>query len=256
MKPRLPLAVLLLVLPSLPLRAEEDELVLPSDPPADEASAPALFHAGLPGAASPRDEAGATRRGPALAAAPEAAHWKIRLKYPAEIPAESQEGTPASSAPAPVPDQPTEIDIVQTGTRRRVTLSYEGLPPRQVDQDGPYILTANGGTIRIGVLQAGESPYPFYAAVFPFVDWVGQQDGAAFRNTVKYRGMTCLHYQSGADEAWIDSETLLPVAARHEGIEAYYKFLPAPTAPLAFPPAEELLIQKSARALKIAASLR
>jgi len=206
---------------------------------------------------------------PYVAPVPSYAHWTIRIQ-PASSPASPQSASPTRDTTS----LPLMIDTVKTGGVKQVTLSYAGLPPEQINEkDGIIFLPTPKGTVMVhdsgGVVPNGSGsstpdpvdpemtgPYPLYSPGFLFADWLGGKGSSSFKNVVLYNQVRCFHYQDGGDEAWIDVDTMLPVATKHEGIEVDFQFLAAPTSPLQLPPEEAASLQKTEDASKAFNSVR
>jgi hypothetical protein len=172
------------------------------------------------------------------------------MKYPAAAP------VPGQSVPLPPTqglDKPTVLDIIRTGDIRRATLFFANQPSEEINEkDGTFFVpTGQGILMTRAVSQAlGEGPYPFYSPGFLFADWLGRGGPSSFKDVAVYNQARCFHYQEGGDEAWIDVDTMLPVAMKHDGIEADYQFQSPPTSPLQLPPEEATALQKTEDAYK------
>jgi hypothetical protein len=64
------------------------------------------------------------------------------------------------------------------------------------------------------------------------------------------------HYHSGETDVWIDPDTMLPLAAKKDGVEGSYQFLTPPPRPFPIPKDQEGLLQKEESAYKATSSMR
>ncbi len=156
---------------------------------------------------------------PYVAPIPDNARWVVTLEMPG-----------ASSTQS---ELPTSIETIKTGSTKRVTLFLKGGSSQRFDQKGEYLLTNTPSGPQISKYIPLLPPYPFYTEGFLFVENVVP---ANFKGVVKLKGVECFYYASGNTSVWIAAESMLPVAARHEGVLAYFQFLPAPTQPLTLSP--------------------
>lgn len=207
----------------------------------------------LPGRAQDQSQ---TPQAPYVAAVPKDAHWTITLKYPA-----SGNPAPASSnAKSTSPDShPLQIDTLKSGTSKQITVTYPDGKSARYDFLGKYMMkmTATGPSVSIAATLV-DPPCPFYTPDFLFTDWVRAQGTSAFKGVVPYNGVTCFHYQnSSGEEAWINTETMLPVAAKKPLLaEADYQFLSPPDSPLVFPAVETNAISNIENTAKVLQSVR
>jgi hypothetical protein len=188
-------------------------------------------------------------KSPYIAPASDYGHWTIKMKYPAPP---SVPGQPAQT-PALGADKPIGIDTIGTGNVRRITLSFAGEPSEEIyEKDGTFFIPTGRGILmtRAASEVPGEGPYPFYSPGFLFAGWVCRNGLSSFKDVVTYNEARCFHYQEGGDEAWIDVNTMLPVATKQDGIEADYQFMAPPTSPLQLPPDEASALQKTVDAYK------
>jgi hypothetical protein len=202
---------------------------------------------------------------------PNDGHWIIKIKPPAS-PASQQ---PAAPTPKVETDQPVMLDTVKTGDIKQVTVYFRTQPSMVFNQksDTIFVPTAKGDLMvhdsdhPISTGDAGattpldpdagfDGPYPFYSRGFVFADFLRNKGGSSFKNVVLYANVRCFHYQSGDYEAWIDVASMLPVATKHQGIEADFQFLAAPTSPLQLPPDEAASLQKTEQAYRALNSVR
>jgi hypothetical protein len=193
---------------------------------------------------------------PYLAPVPSPGHWTITLKYP----------SPSPGAIAPVDsDEPLTVDTIQDGGISRVTQNFQNAPSVQIDRKGDYYIrrTSTGWQL----FGTANGPLSFFAFDgFLFAEWVRQQGAAAFKKVVQYEGVTCFYYQNdkpetekdpnNGQEAWIDVHTMLPVAAKDDGIEADYQFHAPPTSPPQLSMEEANLVQARENAVNIQNSIR
>ncbi len=197
---------------------------------------------------------------PYLAPVPSPGHWTVTLKNPS---GSSPESVAASSQWNG--SEPLTIDTIQGGGISRITLNFQTAPPIQIDQKGDYYIRRTSTGVQL--FGAANGTLSFFALDgFLFAEWVRQEGAAAFQKVVQYEGVTCFYYQNhkpetekdptNGQEAWIDVHSMLPVAAKDDGIEADYQFHDAPTSPPQLPPEEANLIQARENALKIQSSIR
>jgi hypothetical protein len=208
-------------------------------------------------------------RPPYIAPVPSYAHWTIKIQ-----PSSSPGSTPSAQPTRDTTFLPLMIDTVKTGDTKQVTLSYAGQPPEEINEkDGIVFLPTPKGTLMVHEPPANlptapgsspldaadpelEGPYPLYSPGFLFARWLASGASSSFKDVVIYNQVRCFHYQNGGDEAWIDVATMLPVALRHDGIEADYQFLAPPTSPLQLPPDEAVSLQQTEDAAKAFNSVR
>jgi len=198
---------------------------------------------------------------PFLAQVPSSGHWTITLKHSSEL---GPNGLAAPPTPPRI-DEPLSIDTIQYGGVSRVTLNFQNAPPVQIDRKGDYYIRQTSTGVQL--FGTGNGPLSFFALDgFLFAEWVRQEGAAAFQKVVQYKGVTCFYYQNqkpeteedptNGQEAWIDVHTMLPVAAKDDGIEADYQFHGPPTSPPQLSPEEARLIQARENALQIQSSIR
>jgi hypothetical protein len=198
---------------------------------------------------------------PYLAPLPSSGHWTITLKH------YSARGLDAAAVPPTPPGsgEPVSIDTIQDGGILRMTLTFADSPTIQIDRKGDYYIRQTSTGVQL--FGTGDGPLSFFALDgFLFAEWVRQQGLAAFQKVVQYEGVKCFYYKNSTpetekdptngQEAWIDVQTMLPVAARDDGIEADFQFHNPPTSPLQLSPEEARLIQSREKALQIQSSIR
>jgi hypothetical protein len=164
------------------------------------------------------------------------------------------------------------LDTVKTGDVSRVSVYYRGAAPEVFNEKGGTVFVPTQKSVMMlhdedASMQsygpeppdpnAGfKGPYPYYSRGFLYADFLYHKGLSSFKDVVLHNSVRCFHYQDGDYEAWIDVETMLPVATKHGGIEADFQFLPAPTSPLELPPEEAASIQKSEETYKVLRSIR
>jgi hypothetical protein len=199
---------------------------------------------------------------PYLAAAPSSGYWTITLQHPSTL---GSDGVPAPAIP-PRSDEPLTIDTIQSGGISRVMLNFHNAPPVQIDRKGDYYIRQTSTGVRLFGTANGTLSFFAVDNGFLFAEWVRQEGAAAFQKVVQYEGVTCFYYKNptpetqkdprNGQEAWIDVHTLLPVAARNDGIEADFQFHAPPTSPPQLSPEETRMIQARENALQIESSIR
>ncbi|XHR27095.1 MAG: hypothetical protein ACFUZC_14200 [Chthoniobacteraceae bacterium] len=164
---------------------------------------------------------------PYVAPVPVNARWVVTLETPGGLSAQTE--------------LPTAIETIKTGGVKRVTLFFKSGPSQRFDQMGDYLLTTTPAGPQISKAIPLFPPYPFYTDGYLFVENVVP---AHFKGVVKLKGVDCFYYGTGNSSVWISVDTQLPVAARQEGVLAYFQFLPAPSQPLTLPPEEAAQLEK------------
>ena len=191
-----------------------------------------------------------TPKSPYVAPVPSYGHWTVELKSEAAAPPATAPGNPT---PTSQPGIPTTIETIRTGDLKRVILTYSTGASRQFDQAGPYFLTSSGSRADLFIPHRGEDPYPFYTKGFLFFETISP---SWFRDVVKIGGVDCFHYENGSTQLWVSVDSMLPVAAKSEGITAHYQFQPAPGSPIVLPPDEKAVLEKEMNAQKASQSVR
>ena len=192
-----------------------------------------------------------TPRPPYIAPVPGYGHWVVTLIYSwvdgsrLALPDKSKAGTAEQI--------PRAIDIVKTDKTKRVTLSFKDGTSHRIDQVNGYILTISNTGPQIFTASPDMPPYPFYTEGFLFVENVGP---ATFSGMVSIKGKECFHYQDGTSEAWIDIDSMLPVAARKNGYTVFFQFLEPPTAPIVLTSDEAAVLERQEKAHSAAQSMR
>ena len=189
---------------------------------------------------------------PYVAPVPIYGHWTVVLESePATSPAGHHHARPKVESQ----QIPTTIDTIRTGDLKRVILSYSTGASQQFDQTGIYFLTsdASGSGTKLFIPHPDVPPYPFYTNGFLFFETLNP---SWFRDIVKMGGINCFHYQNGSTQLWVAVDSMLPVAAKSEGITAHYQFQPAPGSPIVLPPDEKAVLEKEMNAQKASQSVR
>ncbi len=169
----------------------------------------------------------AAPRAPYVAPVPANGRWVVTLETP---------GVPAAQT-----DLPAAIETVKSGDLKRVTIYYKSGTSKRFDQKGEYLLTTTPAGLQIDRYIPMFPPYPCYTNGFLFVENVVP---ANFKGVVKLKGADCFYYASGTTGVWVAVDSMLPMAASHEGVVAYFQFLPTPSQPLTLSPEEAALLQK------------
>ncbi len=188
---------------------------------------------------------------PYIAPLPHDGHWLITLKRAEPDPAQSISDKRARTVtPEPIP---TAIDTLKTGDTKRITLTFRDGTAQQIHQVRGYILTTAAEGPQISTATPGAPPYPFYTTAFLFVENIGP---STFKGVASIQGKECFYYRTGTTEAWIDIDSMLPIASKAEGIIAHFQFLPPPTTPIALPPEEASILNQQERAHTAASLMR
>jgi hypothetical protein len=202
---------------------------------------------------------------PYLAHIPVLSHWTITLKYPSNSPPK-----PGAAAPPPAPlnnNQPVSIDIVKGGNVSLMTYTLQNGTQVSLDRSGTnYFMHTPTGLRMFG--GASAVPFSYTTEGFLFAEWVRQERLSAYKGFVLYQRIKCFHYQNPqppnpegydpnyGEEAWIDVKTMLPVAAKQNGVEAAFQFHDAPDAPPQLPRDEAAMFQARENAVKALSELR
>jgi hypothetical protein len=163
-------------------------------------------------------------KAPYVAPVPKNAHWLVTMKYP--------------HAAA---ERPTSIDIAKTEDIKRLTISYSTEKPKEIYAVRGYYLTETAQGPELMNVDRSDLLYPFLSDEFVFI---GRLKAEQFKEVVKINGVTCFHFQNEISEVWIAADSMLPVAARKDGMMAYYQFFPPTEAPVILPPAESAFLQR------------
>ena len=183
---------------------------------------------------SAKDASGPTP--PFVAPVPASADWTITAKYPPPPP-----DAPPKGDKAPDP-RIAEVHTTKTGEiRHDHVVLVDGNESDQWYVSG-FLLTMPPGSTEVAVYDLSNDPppdprdgNPTLAKGFPGVGWVKFD---AYDQTVPYEKHTCYHYlagEIGSGEAWIDTETKLPVAYKAGDAVYKYRFNEPPTGPLVLP---------------------
>jgi len=199
---------------------------------------------------------------PYLAPVPGSGHWTITLKHSSGL---SPDGVAVASTPRDS-DEPLTIDTIRCGGISRVTLNFETASPIQIDQRGDCYIRKTSTGVRLFGTANGTLSFFALDDGFLFAEWVRREAPGAFQKVVQYEGVTCFYYQNqkpetekdptNGQEAWIDVHTMLPVAAKDDGIEADYQFHDPPASPPQLSSEEANLIQARENALNMQNSIR
>jgi hypothetical protein len=194
---------------------------------------------------------------PYLAPVPATGHWTLHLSRSAA----SASGTPV---PAPVAaGEPDSIEMVKGRSLLFATLTFSGGNVVHLDREGDsYFRRTTAGLELLGGF-----PSPYVLDGFLFAGWVRTEGTAAFQGVVKYRGATCFYYRNGkgepaqwdpryGQEAWIDVLTMLPIAAKSDGLEVDFQFHDAPSSPLQLPVDEARLVKNREEAVRVMNTIR
>jgi len=191
---------------------------------------------------------------PRLRATPNSVHWMIEFKYP-QTGTSGEPGSMANAGPVP-PGFVAKLEIVKFGTLKRVTLTQgDGTTRRFLHSGDLMVVKSPSGVYYLDNIPGGP-PYPYGNEAFPLCEWVRSAPADAYLGTVEYKGVTCHHYRASSQEAWIDVESLLPVAAYGDGVMAFYRFLDPPSGPIPIDPGEAEAIKMTATKIRAMKDLR
>ena len=172
---------------------------------------------------------------PFVVPVPENADWIVTVQYPPE--------------PPPPPDAPphhdwrfVEVHSTKTGKiKRDLTLSREGIKSELWFMDSALLWTTPQGNVAVSTMAGAPAPDPEHINVnpsvpsgFPGVGWLRPE---YYDKVVLFEKRPCYHYAKGDTEAWIDVETLFPMAYKNRNDLYKFKFNAPPTEPLTMPPA-------------------
>jgi hypothetical protein len=184
---------------------------------------------------------------PFVAPVPENADWVLTVKYPAK---------PAAAPDAPaLPDlRVTEVHSMKTGDIKHDELTSADGKKRDNWYVGTLYLWAvpQGDVLAADLSGTPANPMdssPSVSNGFPGVGWVSLNN---YDKVVFWEKRPCYHYATEGLQAWVDVETLLPVAYIAGNATYVFKFNAPPTQPLVLPPS----FQKTLDAAKQVSSRR
>jgi len=196
-------------------------------------------------------------KAPYLAPVPDYGHWIVTFKYagsPDSVPADDDAATAASAPKAP-DGFPITLDTIKTGDLRGVVFTSADGSSRQFTCQGDWILSSTPKGPQLLVASSSQRPYAYYTSGFVMLDGV-TINPSTYKGLDMSKGTAAFHYQSGEVEAWIDVNSMLPIAVKANGVEASYQFLPAPPRPFTIPDDQANLLQKEQAADQKARALR
>lgn len=175
---------------------------------------------------------------PWVAAPPDNAQWRITLQ-----PAKGK----TEEANKPDAKQPRELQQVLCETlgktKRDIRIYSDGLKEEYWYVDGLELMPVRPGAseIMVSILSAGGATEaqmmtdPVSSQGFAGVGWIKKAD---YRDTVQYMNVKCFHYARDKEgwEAWIGTDTKLPVAFK-AGDTLYVYTFETPPGPPTLPPA-------------------
>ncbi len=196
-------------------------------------------------------------KAPYLTPVPDYGHWKVTFKYKQAAP--NGTASPATGA-APTPSSaddgyPAAIETIKTGDLRGVTLTFANGTSKEFTCQGDWVLNSSSQGAQLQIVSPPAIPYPYYTKGFIFLDGA-RVDLSTFKKAEMHNGVMAFHYKSGDTDVWIAPETMLPLAAKKEGVEGTYAFLTPPPRPFPIPKDQESLLQKSEQAYKATSSMR
>jgi hypothetical protein len=213
---------------------------------------------------------------PYLAPVPDYGHWRVTFKYDPSKPAPGASGataatppaaptaaavspapaTPAAPAAPSTPDgSPTAIETIKTGDLRGVTLTFADGKSQQFTCQGDWVLRSTPKGPQLGIATPTAHPYIYYTTGFILLDGA-TINMSTFKEAAKHNGVMAFHYKSGDVDVWIDPDSMLPLAAKQNGVEGSYEFLTPPPRPFDIPKDQESLLQKEMEAYKSTKSMR
>jgi hypothetical protein len=113
--------------------------------------------------------------------------------------------------------------------------------------------TPQGPQLRIASPTA--LPYPYYTTGYIMIGNM-KIDPSTFKGAEKHNGIMSFHYHSGDTDAWISPATMLPLAAKQDGVQASYQFFTPPPRPFPIPKDQESLLHKAEGAYRATSSMR
>jgi hypothetical protein len=205
------------------------------------------------------DDKPPTPQEPYIQPVPDYGHWKVTFKYPGESAppaAVSATGTTtAASSSSPSDGSPVSIETIKTGELRGVTLTFNEGPTKQFTCQGNWVLSSTPKGAQLSIAIPTALPYAYYTTGFIFLD-KATINMSTFKEVEKHNGVMAFHYKSGDVDVWVDTVTMLPLAAKQDGVEASYQFLTPPPKPFPIPKDQEQLLQKEQAAYKTTSNMR
>jgi hypothetical protein len=196
---------------------------------------------------------------PYLAPVPDYGHWKVTFKYKEAAPANTpgDTGSPAAAPPAPSVSSglPTTIETIKTGDLRGVTLTFTDGTSKQFTCQGDWVLNSSAKGAQLSIASSTSLPYPYYTTGFILLDGV-KVNPSTLQETAKHEGIMAFHYKSGDVDVWIDPTSMLPLAAKQDGVEVSYEFLTPPPRPFPIPKDQADLLQKERAAAQATSAMR
>jgi hypothetical protein len=213
-----------------------------------------------------------TPQPPYIEPVPDYGHWKVTFKYVADAPAApaapatpakppvpvttTTPSTPVAPSAPSVPDgSPTAIETIKTGDLRGITLTLADGTTKEYTCQGNWVLCSTPKGPQLGIATPTAFPYPYYTAGFILLDGATISQ-STFKETKQHNGVMAFHYKSGTTDIWIDPNTLLPLAAKKDGVEVTYQFLTPPPRPFPIPKDQSDLLQKERAASQATSSMR
>jgi hypothetical protein len=191
---------------------------------------------------------------PYLAPVPNYGHWKVTFKYGKIASPESATAStstplaaPSSSPEASDATSPIAIETIKTGDLIGTTLTFPDGTTKEYTCRGNWVLNSSAQGAQLHIASSTSLPYPYFSSGYILLDGV-KVDPSTFMDTAKHNGLLAFHYKSGDVDVWIDPTSMLPLAAKQDGVEVDYQFLPRPTTPFPIPADQAALLKKEQQA--------
>ena len=211
-------------------------------------------------------------KAPYLAPVPDYGHWIVTFQHKeaasngaatGSAPSPNASGAPLAPSTLPAAPTlsssdygfPTAIETIRTGDLRGVTLTFANGKTKQYTCQGNWILCSTPNGPLLGIATPTAHPYIYYTTGFILLDGV-TINMSTFKEAAKHGNVMAFHYKSGDTDVWIDPETMLPLAAKKEGVEGTYEFLTPPPRPFPIPKDQESLLHKEQEAYRATSSMR
>jgi hypothetical protein len=208
---------------------------------------------------------------PYIQPVPDYGHWKVTFNYkptrtkdaangssavPSSTSAPGTPSTPPAPPPPSAPDgSPTALETIKTGDLRGITLTFADGTTKQFTCQGDWILNSSANGAQLSIASPTSLPYPYYSTGFIFLDGM-KIDPSTFKEAGMHHGVMAFHYKSGPTDVWIDPATMLPKAAKQDGVEISFEFLTPPPRPFPIPKDQADLLQKERAASQATSSMR
>ena len=138
---------------------------------------------------------------------------------------------------------------------RRIVVKLANGTTQQFDIIGDHCFSE--GALGLEYRRMGENfvPYMYFNLGFAFTECVNL---ASFIDYTTYQNLPAFHYQDASTEAWISTESRLPVGAVLIGsVKTSYQYQPVPDAnAIVLSPAEQKMLEEQKKAEEIYKNLR